>query len=303
MGRLTTHVLDTASGRPGAGIRITLYRNLGERYALVRDAVTNATAAATRRCSKARRSPQGRYRLVFAVGEYFAAQGTALPDPPFVDEVVLDFGVADAAAHYHVPLLVSPWSYSTYRGLLMVEAYALDWVQLVIRWVHLITGIAWIGASFYFVFLDNSLLPPKRKEDADAGVGGELWAIHGGGFYHAQKFRVAPATLPGAAALVQVGGVLDVDVRLRALRRHVLRARRAVHDRPQRRGHRAVAGDRDLARAARRRLDLLRPALQARGPRPRARGRDRHDRVPRRRRVGAVAGVLRAARCTCRSAP
>ena len=58
----------------------------------------------------------GRYRLVFAMGEYFAAQGVALPDPPFVDEVVLDFGVADAATHYHVPLLVSPWSYSTYRG-------------------------------------------------------------------------------------------------------------------------------------------------------------------------------------------
>jgi uncharacterized membrane protein len=77
-----------------------------------------------------------------------------------------------------------------------MEAYALDWVQLVIRWVHLITGIAWIGASFYFVFLDLSLLPPKSKEDADAGVGGELWAIHGGGFYHAQKYRVAPATLP-----------------------------------------------------------------------------------------------------------
>ena len=77
-----------------------------------------------------------------------------------------------------------------------MEAYALDWVQLVIRWVHLITGIAWIGASFYFVFLDNSLLPPKSKDDAGAGVSGELWAIHGGGFYHAQKYRVAPATLP-----------------------------------------------------------------------------------------------------------
>ncbi|MCC6193186.1 MAG: urate hydroxylase PuuD [Burkholderiales bacterium] len=77
-----------------------------------------------------------------------------------------------------------------------MEAYTLDWVQLVIRWVHLITGIAWIGASFYFVFLDLSLLPPKRKEDADEGVGGELWAIHGGGFYHAQKYRVAPPALP-----------------------------------------------------------------------------------------------------------
>ncbi len=77
-----------------------------------------------------------------------------------------------------------------------MEGYALDWAELVIRWVHLITGIAWIGASFYFVFLDNSLLPPKRRDDADAGVGGELWAVHGGGFYHVQKFRVAPATLP-----------------------------------------------------------------------------------------------------------
>ncbi len=77
-----------------------------------------------------------------------------------------------------------------------MEAYALDWVQLLIRWVHLITGVAWIGASFYFVFLDNSLLPPRRQEDIDAGIGGELWAIHGGGFYHAQKFKVAPATLP-----------------------------------------------------------------------------------------------------------
>ena len=77
-----------------------------------------------------------------------------------------------------------------------MEAYAGEWLQLLIRWVHLITGIAWIGASFYFVFLDNSLLPPKKKADADAGIGGELWAIHGGGFYHAQKFKVAPAELP-----------------------------------------------------------------------------------------------------------
>ncbi len=77
-----------------------------------------------------------------------------------------------------------------------MEAYALDWAQLVIRWVHFVTGIAWIGASFYFVFLDLSLLPPKSKAEADAGVGGELWAVHGGGFYHAQKYKVAPARLP-----------------------------------------------------------------------------------------------------------
>ncbi|HEX4884709.1 MAG TPA: urate hydroxylase PuuD [Casimicrobiaceae bacterium] len=77
-----------------------------------------------------------------------------------------------------------------------MDAYALDWLNLLIRWIHLIVGIAWIGSSFYFVWLDNSLLPPKRKADADEGVGGELWAVHGGGFYHVQKFRVAPAELP-----------------------------------------------------------------------------------------------------------
>jgi uncharacterized membrane protein len=79
-----------------------------------------------------------------------------------------------------------------------MEAYVGDWLGLLVRWVHLITGIAWIGASFYFVWLDNSLTPPARRQDADDGVGGELWAIHGGGFYHVQKFRVAPQALPPA---------------------------------------------------------------------------------------------------------
>jgi 5-hydroxyisourate hydrolase len=116
MGRLTTHVLDTATGRPGAGIRITLYRNLGERYALIKDAVTSADGRCAEPLLEGAAFSRGRYRLVFAAGEYFAAAGVALPDPPFVDEVVIDFGVADADAHYHVPLLVSPWSYSTYRG-------------------------------------------------------------------------------------------------------------------------------------------------------------------------------------------
>lgn len=116
MGRLTTHVLDTAQGKPGAGIRVTLHRNLGERYALVADAITNADGRCDTPLLEGAAFSPGRYRLVFTCGEYFAAQGLALPDPPFVDEVVLDFGVADAQAHYHVPLLVSPWSWSTYRG-------------------------------------------------------------------------------------------------------------------------------------------------------------------------------------------
>lgn len=76
-----------------------------------------------------------------------------------------------------------------------MDAFLIEWLALIGRWVHLITGIAWIGASFYFVWLDNHLLAPTGK-CAD-GVGGELWAVHGGGFYHSQKYRVAPASLPG----------------------------------------------------------------------------------------------------------
>jgi uncharacterized membrane protein len=77
-----------------------------------------------------------------------------------------------------------------------MQAYVLDWLNLLGRWIHVITGIAWIGASFYFVWLDNHLLPPADPELEKKGVGGELWAVHGGGFYNAQKDRVAPAALP-----------------------------------------------------------------------------------------------------------
>jgi len=77
-----------------------------------------------------------------------------------------------------------------------MEAYASDWLQLLLRWVHLITGIAWIGSSFYFVWLDNHLLPPRSQADADLGIGGELWAVHGGGFYVVRKFQIAPESLP-----------------------------------------------------------------------------------------------------------
>jgi uncharacterized membrane protein len=78
-----------------------------------------------------------------------------------------------------------------------MEALLFDWLSLLGRWLHLIAGIAWIGASFYFVWLDNHLLTPARSDAAAAGVAGELWAVHGGGFYHSQKYRVAPAQLPG----------------------------------------------------------------------------------------------------------
>lgn len=77
-----------------------------------------------------------------------------------------------------------------------MEAYIADWLNLLIRWLHVIVGIAWIGSSFYFVWLDNHLEPPKESADDEKGVGGELWSVHGGGFYHAQKYRVAPRQLP-----------------------------------------------------------------------------------------------------------
>ena len=77
-----------------------------------------------------------------------------------------------------------------------MESYYLDWANLLLRWVHVITAIAWIGSSFYFVFLDSSLVPPDAQELRDKGVGGELWAVHGGGFYNPQKYAVAPRVLP-----------------------------------------------------------------------------------------------------------
>lgn len=77
-----------------------------------------------------------------------------------------------------------------------MSAYLFDWLNLLGRWVHMITGIAWIGASFYFVWLDNHLQPPKVAADTDKGVSGEVWSVHGGGFYHAQKYQVSPPALP-----------------------------------------------------------------------------------------------------------
>ncbi len=77
-----------------------------------------------------------------------------------------------------------------------MESYILEWLNILGRWVHLITGIAWIGASFYFVWLDSHLKPPQDAASQDIGIGGEVWAVHGGGFYRAQKFKVAPPELP-----------------------------------------------------------------------------------------------------------
>ena len=146
MGHLSTHVLDTAHGCPAAGMNVRLERISGSNAPVSSAAIVSAGADAppsggpmgsagghalgplkSLTLNKDGRNDGGpllsagemavgRYRLVFAVGDYFRVLGMTLPDPAFIDEVSIDFGIADAAGHYHVPLLVSPWSYSTYRG-------------------------------------------------------------------------------------------------------------------------------------------------------------------------------------------
>jgi 5-hydroxyisourate hydrolase len=116
MGHLSTHVLDTMHGCPAAGMAVTLQRVDGERAETIKSLALNADGRADAPLLDAAAMAAGRYRLRFGVAAYFRALGVALPEPPFLDEVQLDFGIADAAGHYHVPLLVSPWSYSTYRG-------------------------------------------------------------------------------------------------------------------------------------------------------------------------------------------
>ncbi len=115
MGRLTTHVLDTARGVPAAGMSIELFSLEGTRTRL-KSVVTNKDGRTDAPLLEGDALKAGRYELVFAVAAYFRAAGLNLADPPFLDEVPVRFAIADPAAHYHVPLLASPWSYTTYRG-------------------------------------------------------------------------------------------------------------------------------------------------------------------------------------------
>jgi len=116
MGKLSTHVLDTTQGKPGAGVAIALYALEGERRTLLAEAVTNADGRCAQPLLEGEAMRAGRYELVFAAGDYFAAQGVALPEPRFVDRVTIAFGIAAPEQNYHVPLVVTPWSYATYRG-------------------------------------------------------------------------------------------------------------------------------------------------------------------------------------------
>ena len=115
MGKLSTHVLDTANGCPAAGMKVALLRVDGAARALASFAL-NHDGRSNGPLLEGASLERGRYRLVFSVADYFRTRGTELPEPPFIDEVSLDFGIADTGANYHVPLLASPWSYSTYRG-------------------------------------------------------------------------------------------------------------------------------------------------------------------------------------------
>ena len=116
MTTLSTHVLDTMHGGPAAGMAVRLYRLDGAGPVLLKQLALNDDGRADAPLLADAALLPGRYRLVFSVSPYFRARGVVLPEPAFLDEVPLDFGIADASLHYHVPLLVSPWSYSTYRG-------------------------------------------------------------------------------------------------------------------------------------------------------------------------------------------
>lgn len=120
-GRLTTHVLDTARGRPAAGVKIALYRISGTGHHKIAETVTNADGRSDAPLLEGKTLVAGSYELVFAAGEYLRASGQVEVGQDggevlFLDEIPIRFGVSDAGAHYHVPLLLSPFAYSTYRG-------------------------------------------------------------------------------------------------------------------------------------------------------------------------------------------
>jgi 5-hydroxyisourate hydrolase len=120
MGKLTTHVLDTARGVPAAGLALSLHLierdGDGERLVLVKRETTNSDGRVNAPLLEGDAMRAGTYELRFAVADYLRTTGLDLPEPPFLDVVPLRFGIADPTAHYHVPLLVSPYGYSTYRG-------------------------------------------------------------------------------------------------------------------------------------------------------------------------------------------
>jgi len=116
MGQLTTHVLDTSAGLPAAGIRIELHELAASLPRLLLAVATGHDGRCAAPLLAADGFRNGRYQLTFHVADYFRGRGVTLPEPAFIEQAVVRIGIADAAGHYHVPLLISPWSYSVYRG-------------------------------------------------------------------------------------------------------------------------------------------------------------------------------------------
>ena len=116
MGKLTTHVLDTARGKPAAGVKIMLYRVTGNSHKKIAETVTNADGRTDAPMLEGKAFTAGSYELVFCAGDYLRATGQVTGDTLFLNEIPIRFGIVDAGAHYHVPLLISPFAYSTYRG-------------------------------------------------------------------------------------------------------------------------------------------------------------------------------------------
>ncbi|BBP43885.1 hydroxyisourate hydrolase [Thiosulfativibrio zosterae] len=116
MTALTTHILDTSSGKPAAAIIIYLYQLSGDRKTLLTQTYSNQDGRTDQPLLQGTAFVAGQYELVFAMGDYLKASHANLPDPLFLDDIVIRFGIADPSRHYHVPLLVSPFGYSTYRG-------------------------------------------------------------------------------------------------------------------------------------------------------------------------------------------
>lgn len=115
---LSTHVLNAANGVPAEGVKIELYSidAEGNRANLIKEVETNDDGRVDQPLLSADETKTGTYELIFHIGDYFRNRGEKLPEPAFIDVVPLRFGIADASKHYHVPLLASPWTYSTYRG-------------------------------------------------------------------------------------------------------------------------------------------------------------------------------------------
>ena len=116
MGRLSTHVLDTTTGLPGAGMRIELFRRIDDGWQLNKALIANKDGRTDEPLLAGEALRLGRYCLRFHVADYFRTRSIALPEPAFLDVVPIEIGIADTDLHYHVPLLCTPWSYSTYRG-------------------------------------------------------------------------------------------------------------------------------------------------------------------------------------------